>query len=260
MTASTATATSTTSALVTYLLRLADDNLILAQRLGAAISWMPDVEDDVAVANLCLDHLGQARNLYTYAGAVEGAGRTEDDLAMLRGEREMFNAVLVEQPNGDFAHMVVRQLFADAYQVPLYEALMSSADPELAAIAAKAAKEARYHLRWSSAWAVRLGDGTDESHRRMQAAVDTLWQFTGDLFAADGVEAELAAAGVAPDMSAVRARFDATVAEVLAEATLALPTDPYQRIGGRTGYHTEHLGHLLPEMQSLYRAHPGAQW
>jgi len=259
-TTSTSATSTSTGALVTYLLRLADDNLILAQRLGAAISWMPDVEDDVAVANLCLDHLGQARNLYTYAGAVEGAGRTEDDLAMLRGEREMLNAVLVEQPNGDFAHTVVRQLFTDAYQVPLYEALMASADPELAAIAAKAAKEARYHLRWSSAWAIRLGDGTDESHRRMQAAVDGLWQFTGDLFATDAVEVELAAAGVAPDLGAVRARFDATVAEVLAEATLTLPTDPYQRIGGRTGYHTEHLGHLLPEMQSLYRAHPGAQW
>lgn len=260
MTTSTTTTPVATSALVRYLLRLADDNLILAQRLGAAISWMPDVEDDVAVANLCLDHLGQARNLYTYAGVVEGAGRTEDDLAMLRGEREMLNAVLVEQPNGDFAHTVVRQLFADAYQVPLYEALMASTDAELAAIAAKASKEARYHLRWSSTWAIRLGDGTDESRRRMQAAVDGLWQFTGDLFAADAVEAELAAAGVAPDMDAVRTRFDATVAEVLAEATLTMPTDTYQRIGGRTGYHTEHLGHLLPEMQSLYRAHPGAEW
>ncbi len=253
-------ATATAPALLTFLLRLADDNLILAQRLGAAISWMPDVEEDVAVANLCLDHLGQARNLYTYAGRVEGAGHTEDDLAMLRGEREMLNAVLVEQPNGDFAHTVVRQLFADAYQVPLYEALTASADPELAAIAAKAAKEARYHLRWSSTWVIRLGDGTDESHRRMQAAVDGLWSFTGDLFTTDGVEAELATAGVAPDMDLVRARFDATVAEVLAEATLGVPTDTYQRIGGRNGYHTEHLGHLLPEMQSLYRAHPGAEW
>ena len=248
------------SALLRYLLRLADDNLILAQRLGALPSTMPDVEEDIAFANLCLDHLGQARNLLTYAGECEGRGRDEDELAMLRGERELGNAVLVEQPNGDFAHIVARQFFVDAYQVPLYEALSASTDERLAAIAAKGAKEARYHLRYSSSWVVKLGDGTDESHRRMQDAIDARWPFTGDLFAADEVEDELVAAGVAADPTVVRAAFDATVAEVLAEATLTLPDDPYQRIGGRTGFHTEHLGHLLPEMQTLYRTHPGAAW
>jgi ring-1,2-phenylacetyl-CoA epoxidase subunit PaaC len=250
----------TADPLVTYLLRLGDDNLVLAQRLGALVSWMPDVEEDVAVANLCLDHLGQARNLLTYAGEVEGEGRDEDTLAMTRNERELRNAVLVEQPNGDFGHTMARQLFLDAYQVPLYEQLASSTDATLAGIADKAVKEARYHLRYSSTWVVRLGDGTDESHRRMQAAIDALWPFTADLFAADEVEAELVARGIAADPAALRPRFDATVAEVLEQATLRAPTDPYQRLGGRQGFHTEHLGHLLPEMQALYRAHAGAQW
>jgi ring-1,2-phenylacetyl-CoA epoxidase subunit PaaC len=179
---------------------------------------------------------------------------------MLRDERELLNAVLVEQPNGDFGHVVARQFFVDAYQVPLYEALCASADGQLAAIAAKATKEAHYHLRYSSNWVVRLGDGTDESHRRMQAAIDARWPFTADLFAADEVEDELVAAGVAADPALLRPAFDATVSDVLTQATLSVPDDPYQRIGGRTGFHTEYLGHLLPEMQSLYRAHPGASW
>lgn len=246
--------------LVRYLLRLADDNLVLAQRLGELLSWMPDVEQDVAVANLSLDHLGQARALYTYAGEVEGAGRTEDTFAYERDERHYLNAVLVEQPNGDFGQIVARQLFVDAFQAPLYTALTASTDARLAAIAAQAAKEARYHLRWSRSWTIRLGDGTEESHRRMQAAVDSRWPFTGDLFATDEVEQALMAAGVAPDLTPIRAAFDATVAEVLAEATLTRPEDPYQRIGGRNGFHTEHLGHLLSEMQSVYRAYPGVAW
>ncbi len=246
--------------LVTYLLRLADDNLILAQQLGALISNMPELEEDIAVANLCLDHLGQARNLYTYAGEVEGAGRDEDAFAMGRDEREFLNAVLVEQPNGDFAHTVVRQLFVDAYQVPLYEALGASQDATLAAVADKAAKEARYHLRWSSGWVIRLGDGTEESHRRMQRAVDAQWCFVGDVFATDEVEAELVRRGVAAAMAPIRDRFDDVVGAVLAEATLAIPDDPYQRLGGRRGEHTERLGHLLPELQNLHRLHAGATW
>jgi len=246
--------------LVTYLLRLGDDNLVLAQQLGALVSRMPELEEDIAVANLCLDHLGQARNLLAYAAEAEGLGRSEDDLAMLRDEREFRNAVLVEQPNGDFAHTLVRQLFVDAYQVPLYEGLSSSTDERLAGIAQKAAKEARYHLRHSSSWVIRLGDGTDESHRRSQAAVDSLWPFTADLFAADEVERTLVASGVAVDPAALRPAFDATVSAVLGEATLQLPAGTYQRIGGRTGLHTELLGHLLPEMQSLYRRHAGATW
>lgn len=249
-----------TRPLLTYVLRVADDNLVLAQRLGELIAGMPDLEEDIAVANVALDHLGQARNLYDYATELDPDRRTEDDFAMGRPEREFLNAVLVEQPNGDFAHTMVRQLFVDAYQVPLHEALSASTDHRLAAIAAKAHKEARYHLDRSSDWVVTLGDGTPESHDRAQAAVDALWPFTADLFAADDVEDGLAERGVAPDPATLRPRFDATVESVLAEAKLTMPSDPYQRTGGRTGFHTTHLGHLLPEMQWLHRAHPGATW
>ena len=249
-----------TDPLVTYLLRLADDNLILAQRLGALPSTMPDLEEDIAFANICLDHLGQARNLLTYAGQRDGLGRDEDQLAMLRHERQFLNAVLVEQPNDDFAHVVARQLFVDAYQVPLYEALSASSDDVVAGIAAKAVKEARYHLRYSTSWVLRLGDGTDESRRRMQVAIDARWPFTADLFVADHVEDELVASGIGADPARLRRQFDVTVSEVLVEATLVLPTEQYQRLGGRTGFHTEHMGHLLPEMQNLYRTHPGVSW
>ena len=248
------------SHLLTYVLRLADDNLILGQRLGALIAKMPELEEDIAVANLALDHVGQARGLYQYASELDPDGRSEDDFAMLRDEREFLNAVLVEQPSGDFAHTMVRQFFVDAYQVPLYRALSESTDKQLAAIAAKAAKEAAYHRDHSSSWIITLGNGTSESHQRTQAAVDALWPFTADLFAADEVEDELVATGVAADPALVRAAFDATVAEVMAEANITMPADPYQRLGGRTGFHTEHLGHVLPEMQALYRSHPGVSW
>lgn len=246
--------------LLTYVLRLADDNLVLAQRLGELIAGMPDLEEDIAVANVALDHLGQARGFYGYATELDSDGRSEDDFAMLRSEREFLNAVLVEQPNGDFAHTMVRQLLVDAYQVPLYQGLAASADQRLAGIAAKAAKEARYHLERSRGWVVTLGDGTGESHRRTQAALDELWPFTADLFTADEVEDALVAQGVAPDPIVLRSAFDATIEEVTAAARLTVPSDPYQRLGGRTGFHTSHLGHLLPEMQWLYRSHPGVRW
>lgn len=251
--------------MLSYLLRLADDNLVLAQRLSTLIARMPELEEDIAIANIGLDHLGQARNLYSHASQFDALGRDEDQFAMLRSEREYRNAVLVEQPDPDFAHTVVRQLFVDAYQVPLYQALASSTDETLAGIAAKAVKEARYHLEYSSGWVIRLGDGTPESHERCQAAVDALWPFTADLFAGDPLDdgdadAELVARGVAADPAVLRPQFDKTIADVLGQGQLRLPSDPYQRLGGRTGFHTEHLGHLLPEMQSLYRAHPGASW
>lgn len=248
------------STLVTYLLRLADDNMVLSQRLGELVSWMPELEEDIAIANLSLDHLGQARSLYAYAAEVEGAGRDEDDLAMTRSEREFMNTVLVEQPNGDFAHTIARQLLVDAFQVPMYRALSASSDETLAGIAQKAEKESRYHLEYSSTWMIRLGDGTDLSHDRAQAALDAIWPYAADLFAADKVEAELVASGVAVDPTSLRDSFDANIAEVVERATLRLPVDPYGRTGGRTGMHTEHLGHLLAEMQSLHRAHLGAEW
>ena len=228
-----------------HLLAHADDNMVYAQRLGELISRAPELEEDIAIGNIALDHLGVARALYTYAGEVEGEGRGEDELAMFRDEREYMNVLLVEQPNGDFAHTMVRGLFFDAYQRELWADLAGSADETLAGIAGRAHKEAGYHLRHSSAWVIRLGDGTDESHRRAQAAVDELWKFTDELF---------------EDAPSYRAGWDRTVNQVLAEAGLRAPDDPYQRTGGRRGFHTEHLGLLLAEMQWMQRSYPGLQW
>ncbi|HEX2153196.1 MAG TPA: 1,2-phenylacetyl-CoA epoxidase subunit PaaC [Acidimicrobiia bacterium] len=243
-----------------YLLRLGDDNLILAQRLGEWISRGPDLEEDIALGNIALDHLGVARNLLTHAGEVEGRGRNEDDLAMKRSEREFLNLILCEQPNGDFAHTMARQLFIDAWQVPLWEALSTSSDLTLGGIAQKAVKEARYHLRHSSTWVVRLGDGTDESHRRMQAAVDRLWRHTGELFTSDEVDHAMADAGIGVEPGTLRPAWEKTVDDVLAEAKLERPSDDYVRTGGRNGFHTEQLGHLLAEMQWMQRTFPGMNW
>jgi ring-1,2-phenylacetyl-CoA epoxidase subunit PaaC len=245
---------------VAHLLRLADDNLVLAQRLAEWTSKAPELEEDIALTNIGLDHLGVARALYRHAGEVEGEGRSEDDLAFLRSEREYLNLLLVEQPNGDFAHTMARQLLVDAYQIGLWEALGSSADEVLAGIAAKALKEVRYHLRHSSTWVIRLGDGTDESHRRMQRSIDDLWRFTDELFTGDEVEAALVSEGIAVEPGALRPAWDERVDAVLEEATLSRPADPYQRMGGRTGFHTEHLGHLLAELQWMQRSYPGQSW
>lgn len=224
----------------------ADDNLVLAQRLGEWISNAPELELDIALGNIGLDHLGVARALYTRTGEMEG--RTEDDYAMFRDERQFTNLLLVEMPNGDFASTIVRQFLFDAYQLQLWADLAESSDDEVVAgIAAKALKEASYHLRFSSGWLVRLGDGTEESHTRAQNALDSLWQFTDEMFET-------------PETAGYRPTWDALVARTVDEATLILPTDPYQRSGGRQGLHTEHLGLLLAEMQSLARSHPGVTW
>jgi ring-1,2-phenylacetyl-CoA epoxidase subunit PaaC len=245
---------------VAYVLRHADDNLVMAQRLAEWVSNAPELEEDIALGNLALDHLGQARALYGHAGRLEGRGRSEDDLAMFRSEREFTNLLLVEQPNGDFAATMARQLFFDAYQLSLWEALSRSADPVLAGIAAKALKEARYHFRHSSTWVVRLGDGTEESRRRMQAGIDGLWRFTAELFEGDPVDAAAAEQGIGADPASFRGAWSTRIEAVLAEATLARPTDPFGRSGGRRGFHTEHLGHLLAELQWLQRSMPGRQW
>lgn len=244
--------------LVRYVLRQADDCLILAQRLGEWSARAPELETDIALTNIGLDLLGQARALLDHAGRVEGSGRTEDDLAFHRDEREFFNLLLVEQPNGDFAHTIVRQLFFDAYQLERWDGLSRSADPVLAGIAVKALKEARYHFRHSETWAVRLGDGTEESHDRMETAVDALWRFTGELFWSDHVEAGLG--DVAANPGDFREGWDRRIDGVLRAATLTRPESPQYRVGGRRGLHTEHLGHLLAEMQSLPRAYPGLSW
>lgn len=247
--------TTETAAPVGFLLRLADDNIVIGQRLAEYISRAPDLEEDLAVANIALDHIGVAQHLYAYAAELEGRGRTEDDLAYLRTEREFGNALLVEQPHDGFGELIARQFFFDAYQVALWEALAGSPDERLAGIAAKALKEARYHLRHTSSWVIRLGDGTDESRRRMQAAIDGMWRFTGELFESDDVDR---AAGLDP--ATLRPSWEATVDSVLTEATLQRPADPYQATGGRRGVHTEHLGHLLAEMQWMQRTYPGLEW
>ncbi|GIU92280.1 MAG: phenylacetic acid degradation protein [Acidimicrobiia bacterium] len=243
-----------------YVLRHGDDNLVLAQRLGEWISRAPELEEDIALANIALDHLGQARALLTYAGELEGRGRSEDDLAMTRTERQFTNLLLCEQPNEDFAHTMARQLFIDAYQLELWERLASSNDPTLAGIAAKAWKEARYHFRHSSTWVIRLGDGTEESHHRMQRAIDELWRFTTEPFMADDVDRAAAGEGYGVDPSELEEPWLARVTPVLQEAGLVIPTDPYRRVGGRQGFHTEHLGHLLAEMQWMARTYPGLEW
>lgn len=243
-----------------YVLRLADTSLVLGQRLGEWVGHSPALEEDLGLANISLDLLGQARLLLTYAGELEGHGRSEDDLAMGRDQSDFLNLALVEQPNGDFGRTLVRQLLVDAFQIELYEALQRSSDARLAEIAAKALKETRYHFRYSAGWVVRLGDGTEESQRRVQSALDELWRFTRELFAEDEVDREMAAAGVAPALADLQPRWSARIDEVLQEATLKRPADvPYSWFGKR-GEHTEHLGYLLAEMQFLHRAYPGASW
>ncbi|GAA4692789.1 1,2-phenylacetyl-CoA epoxidase subunit PaaC [Phytohabitans rumicis] len=229
---------------VDYLLQLGDDALIAAQRLAEWHASSPEMEEDVALANIALDQLGAARLLLSYAGEVEGLGRDEDALAYLRDDREFRNCLLVELPNGDFAVTMAKLLFLSAYQLRRYTALVGHPDERLAAIAGKARKESAYHLDHSAQWTIRLGDGTEESHRRMQDAVDELWPYTHELTAGE----------------VSRADWLATVEPVLAEATVERPADGWAPAGGRTGVHTEHLSYLLAEMQVVHRAHPGARW
>jgi len=243
-----------------YVLRLADSSLVLAQRLGEWVGHAPALEEDLGLANVSLDLLGQARLLLAHAGELEGKGRSEDDLAYLRGESEYLNLTLAEQPNGDFGQTIARQFLFDAWQLGMYEALQQSVDVRLAAIAAKALKETRYHLRYSGGWLVRLGDGTDESHRRAQRALDGLWPFVNEMFATDDVDREAARSGLGPEPGALEAAWSERVDEVLARATLARPARAHFVWYGKQGRHGEHLGHLLAEMQSLHRAHPGATW
>jgi ring-1,2-phenylacetyl-CoA epoxidase subunit PaaC len=218
------------------------------------------MEEDMALANMGLDLLGQARELYSYAADVEGQGNDEDKFAYLRDVRQYRNLLLLEQPNGDFARTMVRQFFYAAYADLYWRAMMKSGDATLAAIAAKSEKESAYHLRHSSEWMVRLGDGTEESHRRAQDAVDDLWAYTGEMFAVDESERALIERGVAVDPATLHPQWLATVSGVVTEATLALPKSGWMQQGGRSGKHSEHLGHLLSELQSMQRTFPGATW
>jgi ring-1,2-phenylacetyl-CoA epoxidase subunit PaaC len=247
------------SALFAYVVSLADDALVLGHRLSEWSGRAPMLEEDIALSNLGLDLIGQARLLYAYAGEVEGKGRGEDDLAYLRDEFAYANLLLVEQPNGDFAATMVRQLLYAAFMHLYWQALQTSADARLAEIAGKAVKEMAYHVRHAAEWVIRLGDGTDDSHARAAAALEELWTYTGELFEMEG-ERALAQTGVAVDRATIRSAWDATVDRVLAEATLQRPAERWMQSGGRSGRHSEHLGHLLAEMQVLHRAHPGATW
>src|SRR5712664_2350493 len=246
--------------LVLYALRRADDALILGHRLSEWCGHAPMLEEDMALANMGLDLLGQARELYSYAAKVEGNGNDEDKFAYLRDVRQYRNLLLLEQPNGDFARTMVRQLFYAAFADLYWRAMMRSGDTTLAAIAAKSEKEMAYHLRHCSEWIVRLGDGTEESHARAQSAIDDLWAYTGEMFFLDDSERALVDAGVAVDAATLRPPWLKTVTDVVNEATLALPKSSWMQQGGRSGRHSEHLGHLLSELQSMQRTFPGVTW
>ena len=243
-----------------FLLRTGDSTLILGHRVSEWCGHAPALEEDIALANVALDLIGQTQMWLGLAAEVEGKGRTADDLAYLRDAWDFRNLLLVERPNGDFGHTLMRQFLFDAYHLELLKALQRSSDPRVAEIAAKAAKEVAYHLERSSDLVVRLGDGSEESHRRMQAALDALWPYVGEMFLADTKDATVATAGIAPDPASLRPAWEAVVGNVLAEATLAIPKSGFAHKGGRQGIHTEHLGHILADLQFLQRAYPGSSW
>ena len=250
----------TPPAFVEALQRIGDDRLVLGHRTSEWCGHAPILEEDIALANIALDLIGQANLILRYAGSVEGAGRDEDALAFFREAIEFRNALLCELPIGDFAVTIVRHFFHGLYSVLQWEALSRSTDATLSGVAAKALKESRYHVRHAGEWVIRLGDGTDESHRRAQEAVDALWPYTGELFMQPADEAELVAAGLTVDVSLLEAPWRAQVDDVLRRATLRAPDAGWMQRGGREGRHTEHLGHMLAEMQIVARSHPGAQW
>ena len=246
-------------ALFEYLLRLGDNTLILGHRVSEWCGHAPVLEEDIALANTALDLIGQTQKRLGLAGEVEGKGRTADDLAMLRDVWDFRNVLLVEQLNGDFGQTILRQFLFDAFHFDLLTALSRAANDQIAGIATKSLKEVTYHLERSSETVIGLGDGTEESHRRMQSALDMLWPYVGEMFVADDVDTALRAQGIAPDLAHLRQSFDARIADVMSEATLTIPENSFAHAGGKTGFrHSEHLGHLLTQMQWLQRAYPGA--
>lgn len=243
-----------------YLLRLGDSSLIIGHRLSEWCGHGPILEEDIAMTNIALDFVGNATAILTYAAQTEGKGRTEDDLAFMRNEREFRNLLLTEQPNGDFAQTMTRQFLFDTYMYFLYEELKSSKDETLAALATKAHKEITYHLRHTTEWMYRLGDGTEESHERTQQALNSLWMYTAELFDMDAVDALLIKEGIVPDLSLIKTKWEQQVEDVLKTATLQVPTTMFKQKGSREGKHSEHLGFLLAEMQYVHRAYPGVKW
>jgi ring-1,2-phenylacetyl-CoA epoxidase subunit PaaC len=246
--------------IVQYLLRIADNTTILSQRLSEWCGHGPILEQDIALTNIALDLIGQSRLWYTLAGELEGKGRSEDDLAFLRDGWDYYNVLLVEQPNGDWAHTIARQFFFDSWHQPYLEALTQSQHERIAEIAAKSLKEVQYHLRFSSEWMIRMGDGTEESHQRAQKAVDELYRFSGELCLADALDTDMAAQGTGPDLTLIQQQQNATIHQILGEATLQLPEKAFQQTGGKQGRHSEHLGYILTDMQFMQRAYPGLSW
>jgi ring-1,2-phenylacetyl-CoA epoxidase subunit PaaC len=246
--------------LYNYVLRLGDDSLILGQRLGEWCGHGPILEEDIAMTNISLDLIGQAMSLLDYAGEIDGNGKDHDALAFLRFENEYKNALLVEQPNGDFADTMMRQFLFDAFRQPLFEKLVRSSDAQLSAIAEKSLKETRYHLKHTSEWIIRLGDGTEESHTRAQKALDNLWRYTDELFSETNADLSLVTSGIVPSMAEIKEVWNKTVHAVFAEATLQIPTNNWQFEGGRRGVHSEHLGYLLADLQYMQRAYPNMKW
>lgn len=260
------TQSNTKQDLITYTVRLGDDSVVLGQRISEWISNAPFLEEDIALGNVALDFIGHARMFYTYAADMTNAlnpnatAKTEDDFAYLRNEREYQNHLIHELPKGDFAYSVVRQMLIDQFNKHHIDALTASADETLVAIAKKAEKETKYHCRRSTEWTMRLGDGTPESKERMQKALDDIWGYTHELFEQDDLELRLVKAGIAVDCASLKAAWLADVTATIEEATLTVPDAEWVVRGGRDGYHTEHLGHLLAEMQFIHRSYPGAKW
>jgi ring-1,2-phenylacetyl-CoA epoxidase subunit PaaC len=247
-------------ALLEYTLRIADDSLILGQRLSEWCGHGPILEEDIALTNISLDLIGQATNFFDYAVKLEGSGKTHDDFAFLRLEKDYKNLLLVEQKNGHFGDTMARQFFFDVFRKLYFQELVNSTDSEIAAIAEKSLKETRYHVKHSSEWMIRLGDGTEESHEKIQESVNYLWRFTEELFFMDSVDEILLKDGISIDLSKLKTSWMDYVQAIFEEATLSLPTNNWQMKGGRTGSHTEHMGYLLAEMQYMQRSYPNMQW
>ena len=247
-------------ALFNYVLRIADDSLILGQRLAEWCGHGPILEEDIALTNISLDLIGQATNLYQFASELEGNKRTEDQLAFLRVDREFTNCLLVEQPNKDFGYTIARQFYFDTFRKLFFEALTKSTDEKLAAIAEKSLKETKYHLKHSSEWIIRLGDGTEESKRRIQEAINFHWRYTQELFFQNEIDSQLNELEIAIDLNSLKENWMNYVVSVLNQATLEIPSNSFKQEGGRLGFHSEHLGYMLAEMQYMQRAFPNLEW
>jgi ring-1,2-phenylacetyl-CoA epoxidase subunit PaaC len=243
-----------------YILGIADNSLILGQRLGELCGHGPSLETDIALTNISLDLLGQVRNYYQYAAKIQGAEASEDTIAFLRKERDYRNVLLVEHPNTDFAYIITRAFFFDVYHEMFLKRLMNSTDETLAAIAAKSIKEVRYHKSFSTEWMKRLGDGTEESHARTQDAVNSLWRYTNELFLPSDAEAAMAKTGVGVDVAALKEGYYEVIGQALELATLEVPTNTWFQKGGKQGVHTEHMGYLLSDLQYMQRAYPNMNW